>query len=126
MTGHAGWDGARIFELRVALGSAVKPLSRLYLMRMLNERLPEKDQISEPSIRRWEVENVEPPYAASAVMADLAGMTFEEFALGIPPEPSSEEGNPPVHHAPPHPPNARAGDGELRSGKRASRGRGRG
>ena len=77
-----GWDGRRIEALRKQLGSATRDLSRGDLVRLVNGELSVKDQVTESSMRRWETENVEPPYAAAAVMARLAGVSYEMFTLG--------------------------------------------
>lgn len=79
-----GWDGSRIERLRAKLGSVVRPLSRGDLARLLSEGEPPERNATQSSVRRWELEGVEPPYWAAAKMARLAGESFEAFALGAP------------------------------------------
>lgn len=78
-----GWDlFENIEQLRVALGSATRPLSRRDLALMLSERHPEKRQISESAVRWWGQRKGEPDVLTIDVMAELAGVSFEQFALG--------------------------------------------
>jgi hypothetical protein len=68
-----------VVELRRYLGSAVRELSLAGLARVLNER--DSRQRSASAIQRWE-DGAEPDLGSIAIMSELAGVTFEEFALG--------------------------------------------
>lgn len=81
-TFRLGADLAQNIEaLRVALGSATRRLSRDDLAEMISERLPHVT-VSGSAIRWWESRKGEPGVRVIAVMAELAGVSFERFALG--------------------------------------------
>jgi len=65
--------------LREFLGSAERELSLGGLARVLNQ--VDGRQRSASTIQRWE-EGAEPDYDSAKLMADMAGISFEEFALG--------------------------------------------
>lgn len=69
-------------QLRVALGSITRPLGVIDLARVLSDRHPERS-ISMSTVQRWEA-GTEPDLLSIRVMADLAGVTFEQFAFGDP------------------------------------------
>jgi transcriptional regulator with XRE-family HTH domain len=75
---------ANIRELRRVLGSRTRELSRDDLAALLNERLSEADAVSGSGIRWWEQREGEPGIRVIAIMAELAGVSFEAFALGVP------------------------------------------
>jgi hypothetical protein len=66
-------------ELRRYLGSATRPLSFAALAEILNEK--DERRRSRSSVKRWE-DGAEPDYASAKLMAQFAGVTFEEFCLG--------------------------------------------
>jgi transcriptional regulator with XRE-family HTH domain len=70
---------ANIAELRRHLGSVQRELSLEGLAQLLNER--DGGQRNASTIQRWE-RTTEPDLASIKLMADLAGVAFEEFALG--------------------------------------------
>lgn len=71
-----------IVALRKALGSATRALSRADLALILTERHPANRSISESAVRWWEQGQGEPDVLTIHVMAQLAGVPFERFALG--------------------------------------------
>lgn len=75
---------ANIRELRRVLGSRTRELSRDDLAALLNERLAPRDAVTGSGLRWWETRQGEPGVRVIAVMADLAGVAFEAFALGVP------------------------------------------
>lgn len=72
--------GANVHEnisaLREALGSVERPLSFAALARRVG--------VGSTSIQRWEKDGAEPDIHSIRRMAELAGVTYEEFALGDP------------------------------------------
>lgn len=68
-----------VAELRRVLGSVEKPLPLGGLARVLNDADGRSRNAS--TIQRWE-EGAEPDLGSIRLMASLAGVTFEEFALG--------------------------------------------
>lgn len=68
-------------RLRVALGSIAKALSFAELGRVITERHPKGRSVSPSQVQRWETD-VQPDLESIEIMAQLAGVTFEEFALG--------------------------------------------
>jgi hypothetical protein len=68
--------------LRVALGSVSKELSMADLAALINQRHKDR-QMSATTVMRWEG-GVEPDIESIAIMAQLAGVTFEQFARGDP------------------------------------------
>lgn len=70
-----------VANLRVALGSATRALSRDDLAKLITEQHPTR-VLSGSSVERWEKDGVEPDYESAAIMARLAGVPFEAFALG--------------------------------------------
>lgn len=74
--------GENVAELRRVLGSVKRPLSRDDFAELLNQRDPARAR-AYATIERWENSGVEPDYQSARIMADLAGVTFEEFALGV-------------------------------------------
>lgn len=68
--------------LRKALGSVVDELSQAKLAALVQSAHPER-KVSASQVQRWEAD-VEPDYLSVVIMARLAGVTFEEFALGDP------------------------------------------
>lgn len=81
-----------IVELRRALGSVTRPLSRADLAKVLNDQDPAR-QRNYSTIERWENAGIEPDYRSTKLMADLAGVSFEDFALGVPEVRQSEGGD---------------------------------
>lgn len=69
-----------VLELRVALGSATRKLSRDDLAQLIAKKHSTRGP-NGTSVQRWE-EGGEPDYESARIMAELAGVTFEEFALG--------------------------------------------
>lgn len=84
---------ANIAELRRALGSVTRPLSRADLAKVLNDQDPAR-QRNYSTIERWENAGVEPDFRSTKIMADMAGVSFEDFALGVPEVRQSEGGDP--------------------------------
>jgi hypothetical protein len=68
--------------LRVAAGSVVSELSAARLAALIAEKHSDR-RISASLVQRWET-SVEPDYESTGIMAELAGVTFEEFAMGDP------------------------------------------
>jgi hypothetical protein len=66
--------------LREYLGSAERELSLGGLARLLNEA--DGRSRSASTIQRWE-EGAEPDYGSTRLMAEMAGVSFEAFALGV-------------------------------------------
>lgn len=70
--------GADVHEnvaaLRVALGSISRPLSFAGLAEIVG--------VGATSIQRWEKDGAEPDIRSMRRMAELAGVTFEQFAVG--------------------------------------------
>lgn len=71
-----------VLELRHALGSATRALSRDDLASMIAERHRARAP-NGSSVQRWE-EGREPDYESARIMADLAGVSFEDFCFGKP------------------------------------------
>jgi hypothetical protein len=72
---------SNVFALRRALGSVTKELSRADLARLIGERHPGRTP-NATTVERWEKKRVEPDYHSTRIMAELAGVAFELFALG--------------------------------------------
>lgn len=82
---------ANVAALLKALGSVTRPLSYRDLAALLNQRdnaRPAEDRRELPprqrnvaTIQRW-LEGIEPDLLSLRIMADLAGVPFEAFALG--------------------------------------------
>jgi hypothetical protein len=72
-----------IVELRRALGAIHKPLSLRALAELVNAAHPTKT-IDFKTVDRWTraEDPVEPDLVSIVIMAGLAGVSFEEFALG--------------------------------------------
>jgi transcriptional regulator with XRE-family HTH domain len=70
-----------VIELRRVLGSATRPLSLADLARLLNQRGAGRSR-SASLVQRWERGESEPDIESIRLMADLAGVSFENFALG--------------------------------------------
>jgi hypothetical protein len=72
-----------VVELRRVLGSIERPLSLRSLAEQISRRHRTK-RIDFKTVERWvrEVDPVEPDVGSIAVMAELAGVTFADFALG--------------------------------------------
>ena len=70
-----------IKALRSALGSATRELSRDDLARLINDELPQRS-LTGSTVRWWEKGRGQPEYRVAAVMARLAGCSFEQFCLG--------------------------------------------
>jgi transcriptional regulator with XRE-family HTH domain len=72
---------ANIAELRRFLGSRTRALSYSDLAELLNARDTSRRR-NASTVQRWEKSGVEPDLNSIAAMAELAGVTFQEFALG--------------------------------------------
>lgn len=83
-----------IRELRRVLGSRTRELSRDDLAELLNQRLLGEHAVSASGLRWWEQGEGEPGVRVIAVMAELAGVSFEAFALGV--EEREKRAAPPV------------------------------
>jgi hypothetical protein len=68
-----------VYELRVFLGVDEGELSLARLAARLNARDGRRRSAS--TIQRWE-EGAEPDYESTKLMAEMAGVRFEQFALG--------------------------------------------
>lgn len=68
-----------VAALRIFLGSAERPLSLSGLARTLNRA--DGRARSASTVQRWE-EGAEPDLSSIRIMAQLAGVSFEAFALG--------------------------------------------
>lgn len=66
--------------LRVALGSAVRPLSLSDLARMISEQHPARRTLNGTTVGRWESGESEPDLASLHIMAKWAGVSMEQFA----------------------------------------------
>lgn len=86
-------------ELRRVLGSVTRPISRADLATLLNQRDPSR-QRNATTVRRWELERVEPDYDSVGIMADLAGVGFESFARGARAAAGLATGAPTPYHGP--------------------------
>lgn len=117
-----GTVNANVAELRRYLGSAVRELPLSGLAALLNQRDGRKRSAS--SIQRWE-EGAEPDYASTKLMADLAGVSFEEFALGAQTiaDPFGDGSDMGVPVLPPMPDDATEKERERSAAKRRGRGR---
>lgn len=73
---------ANVRALREALGSVAKELSLADFAEAINQAHAGR-QLNSTTIARWE-SGVEPDLESIAIMAKLAGVTFEQFALGDP------------------------------------------
>lgn len=104
--------GERIYAIRERLGSVTRPLSLRDAAKLLSERLPTDKRVASSTLERWEKGlGGEPPIAVLEVMAELAGISFEEFATGRPPN-NGEAAI--VPGPPPHNPSGSAVEGERR------------
>lgn len=65
-----------IRALRHALGSVARPLSFAALAELIG--------VGATSVQRWEKDGAEPDYESTRRMAELAEVSFEQFALGDP------------------------------------------
>ncbi len=72
---------ANVQELRRFLGSISKPLSFDDLATIVAEKHPTRRTLNGTTVMRW-ADGTEPDIASIAIMANLAGVSFEEFALG--------------------------------------------
>lgn len=70
--------------LRVALGSVVRELSREALAEIVSERHPDKRPLNTTTVARWEAGESEPDLHSLRIMAELAGVSMEQFAFGAP------------------------------------------
>lgn len=68
--------------LRVALGSVTKELSRDDLAKLIRDEHPEGRTLNGTTVQRWEAD-VDPDLQSLRIMAKLAGVSFEQFALGV-------------------------------------------
>jgi transcriptional regulator with XRE-family HTH domain len=73
---------ANVHALRVALGSITRELSTAELAKMIADRHPGGRAVSSTVIQRWEKGGVEPDIHSIRLMAELAGVAYEQFALG--------------------------------------------
>lgn len=69
-----------VFALRVAAGSVMSPLSTAKMAALVGARHATR-KVTPTLIQRWE-EGVEPDYESLRILAELAGVSFEAFALG--------------------------------------------
>lgn len=72
-----------VLELRKALGSVKRMLSRDDLAAAIAESHPSKRVPNGTTVQRWE-EGGEPDFHSTRIMALMAGVSFDEFALGDP------------------------------------------
>lgn len=68
-------------ELRRALGSITDELSRAKLAEIIKDRHPLNRPVNGTTVERWEGSG-EPDIWSTKIMAQLAGVSYEEFALG--------------------------------------------
>lgn len=66
--------------LRLALGSAVRPLSLNDLAGMISDLHPARRSLNGTTVGRWEAGDSEPDLASLHIMANLAGVSMEQFA----------------------------------------------
>jgi hypothetical protein len=66
----------------VALGSVSRELSAAELGRLVSARHPDGRSVSASQVQRWE-DAVEPDLESIRIMALMADVPFEAFALGV-------------------------------------------
>lgn len=76
--------GENVRNLRVALGSIVRELSRQALADTIAAVHPDKRKVGDSLVERWESGASEPDLHSLRIMAQLAGVTMEQFAFGAP------------------------------------------
>jgi transcriptional regulator with XRE-family HTH domain len=69
-----------IRALRRALGSAVRELSLNDLAGLISEQHPDRPALNATTLRRWESGESEPDLRSLYIMAQLAGVSMEQFA----------------------------------------------